>query len=156
MNYLTQYYKNLSEQLQARVNHLQKFLNENDRKNPHVDWTYYDELRKDDEGIAHGEEHFDLADLIATHHANIAPHIKGKMGMDVAASKADILKHLNRKGGDIISRQNFDEILKDIEESGTFAPYSISAPNGEHDRLKYNKIMDDVRVSILDAMAEEA
>lgn len=28
MNYLTQYYKNLSEQLQARVNHLQQILNE--------------------------------------------------------------------------------------------------------------------------------
>ena len=30
MNYLTNYYKNLSEQLQERINHLQKALNESD------------------------------------------------------------------------------------------------------------------------------
>jgi hypothetical protein len=32
MNYLTNYYKNLSEQLQERVNHLQKLLNEESKK----------------------------------------------------------------------------------------------------------------------------
>ena len=56
MDYLTQYYKNLAESLQARVTQLQSILNENDRKNPHVDWDYYDELRKDDEEIARGED----------------------------------------------------------------------------------------------------
>lgn len=56
MNYLTQYYKNLAESLQTRINQLQSILNENDRKNPHVDWAYYDELRKDDEEIARGED----------------------------------------------------------------------------------------------------
>lgn len=56
MDYLTQYYKNLAESLQARVTQLQSILNENDRKNPHIDWDYYDELRKDDEEIARGED----------------------------------------------------------------------------------------------------
>jgi hypothetical protein len=38
MNYLTNYYKNLSEQLQDRVNHLHKLLNEESQphhENPH-------------------------------------------------------------------------------------------------------------------------
>jgi hypothetical protein len=34
MNYLTNYYKNLSEQLQDRVNHLQNLLNEANIRNP--------------------------------------------------------------------------------------------------------------------------
>lgn len=111
------------------------------------------DMTGDTEEVVAGQR---MADMIATHHANIAPHIPGRIGMDVAASKADILQHLTREGAEPITSKNFVKILKDMEEHGSFAPYSISAPSGEPDRAKYNKIIDDVRVSILDAMSEEA
>jgi len=53
MNYLTNYYKNLSEQLQERVNHLQKLLEANNR------------IRYDDEGPTTEPTKFSIVDRIS-------------------------------------------------------------------------------------------
>ena len=58
MNYLTNYYKNLSEQLQQKVNFLQKTLNEAYGQRPHDDASrdYAADLNREFTDIAAGEE----------------------------------------------------------------------------------------------------
>jgi hypothetical protein len=88
MDYLTNYYKNLSEQLQEKVNYLEKMLKEgfNDPKIPHdaASREYADDLNREFSDIAQGEEdtdnHNKIAALIARHHADVAPHIARNLG----------------------------------------------------------------------------
>ena len=88
MNYLTQYYKNLCEQLQEKVNYLQNMLKEgfNDPKIPHdaASREYADDINREFSDIAQGEEDIDkhnkIAALIARHHADVAPHISQNLG----------------------------------------------------------------------------
>jgi len=88
MNYLTNYYKNLSEQLQEKVNYLERMLKEgfNDPKMPHdaASREYAADLNQEWDDIAAGEEaiskHNQIAALIAKHHADVAPHISQNLG----------------------------------------------------------------------------
>lgn len=77
MNYLTQYYKNLSEQLQERLNYLQKVLNENAEEA--------------------GGRHNKIVDSIVTHHASKYPHKRGTANFEknVKASGEHIRELLN-------------------------------------------------------------
>jgi hypothetical protein len=54
MNYLTNYYKNLSEQLQAKVNHLQNLL-ETNRPHDAASRDYAHELNREAEEIGRAE-----------------------------------------------------------------------------------------------------
>jgi hypothetical protein len=105
MNYLTNYYKNLSEQLQDRVNHLEKLLKEgfNDPKMPHdaASREYATDSNQEFADIAAGENAMDthnkIAALIARHHSDVAPHISRNLGShnyDQKLSEKDILKSL--------------------------------------------------------------
>ena len=77
MNYLTNYYKNLSEQLQERVNYLQKLLNEN---------------VQDATGM-----HSKIVDSIVKHHSSKYPHKRvGDRNKSVEASAAHIKEILNK------------------------------------------------------------
>ena len=78
MNYLTNYYKNLSEQLQERVNHLQAILKEN---------------APDATGM-----HSKIVDSIVKHHASAYPHKKSAAdhSKNVEASAAHIKEILNK------------------------------------------------------------
>ncbi len=77
MNYLTNYYKNLSEQLQERVNYLQKLLNEN---------------IQDSTGT-----HSKIVDSIVKHHTSAYPHKRvGDHSKSVEASAAHIKEILNK------------------------------------------------------------
>ena len=77
MDYLTKYYKNLSEQLQEKVNHLQKLLNEN---------------APDATGM-----HSKIVDSIVKHHASAYPHKRvGDHSKNIEASAAHIKEILNK------------------------------------------------------------
>lgn len=79
MNYLTNYYKNLSEQLQERVNYLQKLLKE--------------ESGMSDKLMLHKK----IAMDIAKHHSSVAPHIARNLGSsnyDQELSRKNLEKEL--------------------------------------------------------------
>lgn len=98
MNYLTNYYKNLSEQLQERVNHLQKLIEAHDMTPNHFDGPDADKTASADEVAM--ARHNELVDLVARHHAEVAPHISRNLGShnyDVEMSKADLVKRYSGK-----------------------------------------------------------
>lgn len=110
MNYLTNYYKNLSEQLQERVNHLQKQLNESRGggygRMPHDDASreYAADIAREESDIARGEEQLDrhrqIAMDIAHVHSEVAPHVSRNLGShnySVELSKKDLEKTLMSK-----------------------------------------------------------
>lgn len=75
MNYLTNYYKNLSEQLQEKVNHLQKLLKESAPDPKAESW----------------DRHGQIVDSIVKHHASKYPHKRvGDFAKNVKASAEHI------------------------------------------------------------------
>lgn len=81
MNYLTNYYKNLSEQLQEKVNHLEKLIKESES-------TY----EPDTTGM-----HSKIVDSIVKHHTSAYPHKSvGTRAKNVEASAAHIKEILNK------------------------------------------------------------
>lgn len=98
MNYLTNYYKNLSEQLQERVNQLQKLIEAHDMTPNHFDGPDADKTASADEVAM--ARHNELVDLVARHHAEVAPHVSRNLGShnyDVEMSKADLMKRYSGK-----------------------------------------------------------
>lgn len=131
MNYLTNYYKNLSEQLQERVNHLQKLLEAQDMTPNHFD-------SPDAGNQASAEEvamarHNELVDLVARHHAEVAPHIERNLGShnyDVEMSKADLIKRYsgNNYKGKLF--KSLDDALFGIASRGENLPPVIYPKKG--------------------------
>jgi hypothetical protein len=140
MNYLTNYYKNLSEQLQDRVNHLEKLLKEgfNDPKMPHdaASREYATDSNQEFADIAAGENAMDthnkIAALIARHHSDVAPHISRNLGShnyDQKLSEKDILKSLTTSK--YYTSQPFTSVDDAIERMGSeFMPPVIYPEKG--------------------------
>ena len=132
MNYLTNYYKNLSEQLQEKVNYLEKMLKEgsNDPKIPHdaASREYADDLNREFSDIAQGEEdadkHDKIAALIARHHADVAPHISRNLGShnyDTKLSERHLYKTLTTDR--YFTKQPFTSVEDALDKiGGQFLP----------------------------------
>jgi hypothetical protein len=138
MNYLTQYYKNLSEQLQEKVNHLQKLLNEEDPKIPHdaASKEYADDLNREASDIAQGEDAIDrhnkIAALIARHHADVAPHVAEHLGShnyDPKLSEKHIYKTLTTHK--YFTKKPFESVDDALDKiGGEFLPPVIYPQKG--------------------------
>jgi hypothetical protein len=140
MNYLTNYYRNLSEQLQEKVNYLEKMLKEglNDPKIPHdaASREYADDLNREWSDIAQGEEdadkHNEIAALIARHHADVAPHISQNLGShnyDPKLSEKHLYKTLTTDRD--FTRQPFTSVEDALNKiGGQFLPPVIYPQKG--------------------------
>jgi hypothetical protein len=105
MNYLTNYYKNLSEQLQERVNHLQKLLESSEP----VDMA--------------PELHSEIVKHVVDQHVKNFPHINSNKPEtygkpDISASVAHAEKFLNSHPEAPFSSP--EQALKALHKSGAF------------------------------------
>jgi len=173
MNYLTNYYKNLSEQLQQKVDFLQKTLNEAYGQPPHDAASRENaaDLNREFTDIAAGEEamdtHMKIADLIARHHSDVAPHISDNLGShnyNKEKSKNHIFKSLTTSKTYL--RDPFTSVEDAVEKiGGEFMPaviypekgnphwgnqiaVSLQAPNGEIHPHNEELVWDRVLASI--------
>ena len=135
MNYLTQYYKNLSEQLQQRVNHLQKLVETANLTPDNFDGPDPDRTGSSAE-VAAGQQamqlHHQISDLIARHHSDVAPHIDIQLGShqyDKDRSRAHIYKTLTTDK--YFTKNPFTSVKDAIEKiGGEFMPPVIYPEKG--------------------------
>jgi hypothetical protein len=87
MNYLTQYYKNLCEQLEKRVNYLSKLLNEENSKH-RITKTLKEDLTTDESEIDHIEKLTDVKQKFVDIARPIADAIGGTKEHETAVMNA--------------------------------------------------------------------
>jgi len=122
MNYLTNYYKNLSEQLQQRVNHLQRLVETANLTPDNFDGPDADRTGSSAEVVA-GQQamqlHNQISDLIARHHSDVAPHVDRNLGShsyDKKKSKEDMFKKLTTDK--YFTKNPFTSVKDAIEKIG--------------------------------------
>jgi hypothetical protein len=135
MNYLTNYYKNLSEQLQERVNHLQKLL-ENSSMNPKA------EREAMETAVASMPDfHNKIVSHLSTTFGGQFPHIKGEKQKSIQ----DIAAKLHKAAGEG-GFKTFDNAMtamgKIVHDSDSFRDHLET--QAIEDPTKYGVHPDDI------------
>jgi hypothetical protein len=130
MNYLTNYYKNLSEQLQEKVNHLQRILNENEG---HASGTHaaitdaiiqhlaqkYPHLNRKGEHSAEARSAAHIRDILNAHKE--APFVDPARAVEAIAPHAiegnyELTRGLSSEhGSDVMDRRDYDTLVMNNE-----------------------------------------
>jgi hypothetical protein len=143
MNYLTQHYKNLSEQLQEKVNQLKQLIETADMGVTDVDG----DGDRDTQDVL---LHLNIVNNVARHHSFMYPHVRAHMGggpFDTGKSANHIKKSLGARRPVFKST---DDALAYMADTGDFAPDTLNGPDGymhpKDDR--YSEMIVDVGNSI--------
>jgi hypothetical protein len=123
MNYLTQHYKNLSEQLQTKVNNLKKLVET-------ADMGVTDADGDGDRDTQDVLLHLNIVNTVARHHGMMYPHVRAHMGggpFDRGRSISHIKTSLGPRRPVFKST---DEALAHMADTGDFAPDTLNGPNG--------------------------
>ena len=145
MNYLTTHYKNLSEQLQEKVNQLKQLIET-------ADMGVIDANGDGDKDTQDVLLHLNIVNNVARHHSFMYPHVRAHMGggpFDTGRSRSDIEGSLGKHRPVFKSTK---DALAHMAETGDFAPDTLNGPNGymhpKDDR--YSEMLVDVGNSISD------
>jgi hypothetical protein len=149
MNYLTQYYKNLSEQLQQKVNHLQRLVETAELTPDNFDGPDANKTGDTAEVVAGHKAmqlHNQIADLISRHHEKVTGESGDKMFKALTTRPYYTKKPFT-------SVEHAHEVM--AEQGHEFMPYSISNPSGLPDPHEAEVIQHKVMQSIFDEQSKK-
>ena len=148
MDYLTQYYKNLSEQLQAKVNHLQRLIETANLTPDNFDGPDANTTGDTAEVVAGQraldaamQRHFAIADILSRHHEKVT---KGEVSAKNMFKELTTAPYYTKKP--FTSVKHAQEVLASTGHE--FMPYSISNPSGVPDPTDAARLEQNILKSI--------
>ena len=137
MNYLTQYYKNLSEQLQERINNLQEEIRSADQIAQIGDREYRKAV--EDLKIQKGVQFLDVKDYENLAQTVLRPYLERSQKRETLLRRAAEELPKVVKAGDVVTGEQFADVMTDVNTplfSGKVAGLANVSPDMRDEILK--------------------